>query len=1491
MNDGAKLIVELLTYIDQVERLRSRPCFTVPTDQFVAYQHELKGLPDLEFNCQANGDAIWLRVPKLHETAAPVPAEELSQWITEPGNPDEAPELKAELVLLDGGGEVSREPLSEHPQIKSAYADYIRDQWEPWAEAERPRRKTMARYSQLLCLQQTIASEEAQTPLELVWGMGLAVWKMEWYATAVRHPILTQSCEISLNKRTLDLEIRPRNVEPRLELACYADMAVPGLASLEAYAKNALSTSCTSVNPFEEPTFEGICIAAARYLGPNSAYVVCSDDGTLPAPSDTLKITNSWVLFARKRSSDVFLEDVHRVKRKVEETASLSTALHSLVEAGNPEMRVPVEQPFRGLCSSDSPAGAPDVYFPKPYNDEQLSIVSKLHSGDGVVVQGPPGTGKTHTIANVICHYLASGQRVLVTAKTQVALATLREQLPERIQPLSVALLSEEHEGIKQFERSIGEVTTILSAIDPASANDNIRKLELRLNDLHARISSVDRKISAYATKHLSNFSFRGRKVTPEDIAKLVVKQSEEHHWFDDEVPPTPSDSLPFDESHIAALRQARIKVGEDLAYLNCSLPGTDDFPPWPKLLGWHRDLVRAAVTEADIASEHVLAMVDAQSATFRKAQTLLQFLEERAALKAKIEASNRPWFATLFNRLVNVQPPDPALRALLHTCAYVQKLETRRRQLLAQSVVIPTRVELNREFVHAVERLAAGKNAFILPFGKAEVRKLLDAVRVHGKAPATTNDWRFVDLTLRWCNDARAALARWNVQAREFGLDLAGSRLESDFRTMLISQGHIEDLRRLALDFDAKLYAKIDEVLVRGTSSQSLTGGEAFISLAIKSLKEHIYRARLAHARRRIGELLRKLENYSGGIVIEIRIFLSLSLGRAGTDEALLRSTWVGLQAELARLSSLRPFFDQISFVSEKMRIAGAEKWAQRVEHQPAIADQDPVVPATWYKAWNWRRACIFLDRIDRHDELRSMFESRKGLTASLADTYRDLVVEKSWLGVFNGTPHEVQQAMQAYHDDVQPIGDGAGSWAIRHRKSARDAILRMHRGVPCWILPLWRVSEALPSDLGQFDLVVVDEASQADICALPALLRGKKILVFGDDKQVSPSSAGTAETKVAELAQRFFLANQPHGQQMTPDKSIYDLAQVAFAGHSVMLKEHFRCAPAIIEFSNRHFYSGDLKPLRLPKANERLDPPLVDVFVKGANRENDVNPAEAQAVVEQIQAILADPQLDTRSIGVVTLFGTDQAAHIRKLIGKCISPVDVVARKIIAGEAPAFQGSERDIMLVSMVLAPGDAALPNRPEIQQRFNVALTRARDRIYLFRSVADTAFDEASLNARVIRHFREQFIEEGQWLDSPGERCESEFERQMYDELVKRNYRVEPQVICGAYRIDLVVQGGQGRRLAIECDGDRFYGPAQWAHEMARQRVLERAGWTFWRCFASSFVRRREAVLADLVRTLDTMGIEPVTAQSFDRALWRDFGRIDPYRTLREAEAA
>ena len=86
-----------------------------------------------------------------------------------------------------------------------------------------------------------------------------------------------------------------------------------------------------------------------------------------------------------------------------------------------------------------------------------------------------------------------------------------------------------------------------------------------------------------------------------------------------------------------------------------------------------------------------------------------------------------------------------------------------------------------------------------------------------------------------------------------------------------------------------------------------------------------------------------------------------------------------------------------------------------------------------------------------------------------------------------------------------------------------------------------------------------------------------------------------------------------------------------------------------------------------------------------------------------------------------------------------------------------------------------------------------------------------------------------------------------------------------------------------------CIRDSFHGPGQWGEDMARQRVLERAGWTFWRCFASSFQRRRTAVLEDLFTTMRNLGIEPLGSDGVDNTVWVYSKEVDPYAVREEEE--
>jgi len=107
-------------------------------------------------------------------------------------------------------------------------------------------------------------------------------------------------------------------------------------------------------------------------------------------------------------------------------------------------------------------------------------------------------------------------------------------------------------------------------------------------------------------------------------------------------------------------------------------------------------------------------------------------------------------------------------------------------------------------------------------------------------------------------------------------------------------------------------------------------------------------------------------------------------------------------------------------------------------------------------------------------------------------------------------------------------------------------------------------------------------------------------------------------------------------------------------------------------------------------------------------------------------------------------------------------------------------------------------------------------------------------------------------------------CESDFEREVYDALLAKGYLVTPQVPVGSFRIDLVVEGGGDRRLAIELDGEKWHGPERWWADYKRQLALERMGWTFWRCWGSDWRLDRSACLNDVTLVLDALGIQPGT---------------------------
>jgi very-short-patch-repair endonuclease len=479
------------------------------------------------------------------------------------------------------------------------------------------------------------------------------------------------------------------------------------------------------------------------------------------------------------------------------------------------------------------------------------------------------------------------------------------------------------------------------------------------------------------------------------------------------------------------------------------------------------------------------------------------------------------------------------------------------------------------------------------------------------------------------------------------------------------------------------------------------------------------------------------------------------------------------------------------------------------------------------------------------------------------------ELIDRRAWAAQVRRTDLRRRQALGGWLKTVQKIGKGTGKRVPRLQTEARKLMGECLTAVPVWIMPLSRVAESFNPRTSRFDVVIIDEASQSDVMALLALYLGRQVVIVGDDEQVSPEAVGQNLAEVQHLIDEH-LNGIRNGHLYDGQFSIYDLAMTCFGGN-ICLREHFRCVPEIIQFSNGLSYGGDIKPLR-DASLVRVRPHVLAYRVDRAGSADKVNEKEAITVASLLAAAIGQPEYEKNekgepvTLGVISLVGEEQARVIESLLRRYLSPVEYERRRIICGNAAQFQDDERDVMFLSVVDGPQDGPLKLRddPRFKKRFNVAASRARDQMWVVHSLnPQTDLKPGDLRRRLIQHAEDpqaliRALEEKMKRVDPRSKA---FQGAVLRILHNEGYRVEPEWPVGYYSIDLVVEGG-GRRLAVECDGDRSHPLEKLGEDMARQAILERLGWTFVRIRGSVFFRDPDRAMEPVFAKLAELEIPP-----------------------------
>ncbi|MBI2303740.1 MAG: AAA family ATPase [Chloroflexi bacterium] len=1355
--------------------------------------------------------------------------------------------------------------LKDCPEVKMLWEKYVEQEWWPWAEKDRELQKIQKVYTDLFSIYQK--QQRLGEQYEVVLGLGCLAWRTPEGQEIKRHLITAQTALTFDSVRGI-ITVGPAGEGAKLALE--QDMVEPSQRP-SATEQQTIETTITEIG---DEIWDGTLVNDVLKSWVHAVSERGQFDDTLEPPSrtDVNPIVHlAPAIILRKRTERNLL----RVLQKI------------IDQLSNEESQIPVGIKRLTMIMDDTThvarededfdaesAVAQDIYFPLPANEQQIDIATKLSARQGVLVEGPPGTGKSHTIANLVCHLLATGKRVLVTSHTSRALRVLRDKFPKDVAQLCIVLLGDDINAIQALEYSVQGITDRNNRWNPQANRTLEANLEKELDEARRHEAQTLSKLRAVREaetyRHMPLFgSYKG---TGAAIASQLREEEARHSWLSVE-PEAEHEPPVSDEEAVELLQLLRListRGTEELALVSLKpevLVAPDKFAAMVSAEKNAYSRLAEAERERSHSAYPLLAKARPEQLG-DLSNGLADFVRTCEAVSNHIQ----PWVARAAKEIT--AGLDGRWRELFNmTMSHLAFVEDRCRQ--ASELQILGLGNRDRSIVraHASELLhhleTGGKLGFwpFVPKVVKEGKYLIKEVYVDGRLCDSPQSLKKLIEWLEIADHLEVIKGNWcEVTEPPSGT----------FATQV--SGYLDLCKALESSLGLR-----DKVL----ALKELIGGIPGLPEPtwhtvqdLKSLQRATKAAMLEKELERARKPFEDLEN----IVRPVALSPQAHPANREVLESVAQRDVDRYQEAYSKQCNLKESKEQVrrrNFLRERL-----EACATELVKELGSSFQDENWDnrmAQFTAAWSWRRADRWLRELRDSNAHRQLVLELDAHRRRVLELTSQLAAEKAWGHVFHRLDEEQRQHLVAWTMAIKRIGKDKGKYASMHRRAARDHMEKCRSAIPAWIMPIYRVAESINPVTDAFDVVIIDEASQSGPEALFLQYLAKKIIVVGDDKQISPDNIGIVRENV-ELLRQKYIPDLPHSDALGSDNSFFDQAKIRYGGR-VRLREHFRCMPEIIQFSNNLCYGTEpLEPLRQYGA-DRLEPvivrPIIDGYQRGSSGRIE-NPPEAEAVADEIKRCCQDPAYNGKSMGVISLLGEAQANLIHKLLLERIGPQEVEKRSLVCGDSYAFQGDERDVMFLSLVSAPGEGhriGTLTSDRDKRRFNVAVSRARDQLWLFHTATLNDLSHDCLRYQLLDYCLNPKVEprvlEGidtdalrnaannssRRQDAQSRPFESWFEVDVFLKILERGYRVIPQFEVAGRRIDLVVVGMQGR-LAVECDGDEWHGAEKYDEDMARQRILERCGWTFWRVLGSEFYRNQDQALESLWETLDKHEIYP-----------------------------
>jgi len=1410
-------------------------------------------LADIQEAVGTTGSSVLVEAHRPVQPRRPPPPAVLDGWL----DPAVAVDSRvAEPRLVNGPHEgASPTGLGEPPPaVVAAFGEWIL-LWRQWVRDEARAEKQDRLYRQLHHMYSQVMVDDRATELRL--GIGLVTAVVPGRPPVRRH-LLVAPVELRMQRSAETVQVVvPAESRLVLEDRVFVNGKGPALAR-----------RCDFDDPPDTDPLDGGVVswlqrwARQCWKGPLRIDLRRWDASDSDADGEAL-LTLAPALILRKRDGT----------DKIGFYDAIDAALRppdAAVPLGLAQLVVPLEpaERRRRLSAIASPVGA-DPLFPLPTNAEQRDVLDGLRHDSVVVVQGPPGTGKTHTIANLISALLADGQRVLVTSQKFEALQVLSDKLPPAVQQLCV-LTPGTPRGAAELDRSI-------RALSELSAATSLSRLDAEIADLQRRRAELIQQRGQVLTalehvllqEHSVHVATARHSGTLRDIAAAIQDSRPRYEWIGP-LPPGATAQPPLsDQEAVELLRLLRTATPERQSRARHAIPPPQQVPAVIDIdtaIGCIADAEQLLGPEADQNASHLLANLEERilADMLRHVSAADEALAECGLSTTVTDWESDDWRTTAAEALL-ARRNVAYWTALFDTVAHI---DTHRRTVaelnaarveLAPSMSPSTNLprllgqasRLRRYLSHGgrMRRLRPSR-------AQREATDLLEAFTIDGIAPTSATDVNTAMAFLRTSIDVSAALEEW----ASAGVPVMRGSLSRQVAQLTDIATSVTGLQRLLAARDT-----IQQILRRADVPYLITTARHW-DLLVRVVRNAAVVQHAHQARRLLAvtvDALRPWAARTSPSAPETTALLTALLGRdvdgyaaAHTEMARTRQA----QQDEHRCDELltRLANGHRTLATHLRDTSSDTSWDQR------MADLEA--------AWTWSFAVAYYqmarncvcDEPTTQQHLDELDHRLRDVTARLAG-------KRGLLHHLQRMTEEQRQALQGYLMAKGARGRGKGPYAPRREADARNAMRSAYPAVPAWVMPLEAVAESMAPDPNLFDVVIVDEASQVGVEWLMLLWLAPRVVVIGDEWQCSPGP-GDQDMQTAIDAVDHYLQGMPQHRRggFLPATSLYELMS-ARVPQVIRLTEHFRSMPEIIDWSSGQFYHRRLVPLRQFGA-DRL-PPLQVVRIADAEVEGTgdraVNRTEITAIIDQVQKMISDPLYRNRSIGIIALHSKAHARHLDEELRRRVSSQDIERFAIKVGEPPAFQGDERQIILLSMVYDHTQPAITNRVQAR-RYNVAVTRAEDQLWLFTSIPDNAVfrpDDIRGSLLGYLHDRPDTLTIDTRLDDiAGDVYHPPFEsllqQRVFLELRRCGYAVVPHYPIKDGHIDLVVVGDNGR-LAVQCHSPNPHTSLDdLAAHLHRELELRRSDWCIVRIHESEYVFDPQAALQPLWQQLRQRGIEP-----------------------------